>query len=130
MQWRANFVCQARSQRGPCVCMWGGGSRTLPFSKNTPRKWETLSKTLLIHQVANHANINVLKCVMDSKFICKFVFSTWLFDISRFDTYSYSHALIHTVLIVSAILTMDGSGNKVKSWLTLFDICDDTMIRK
>ena len=38
------------------------------------------------------------------------------------------HALIHTLFIVDAVLIMVVSGNKFKSWLELFEMCDDTMM--
>ena len=53
-----------------------------------------------------------------------------LFIVQCFDTqlpytHIYAHALVYMVLIVSANLTMVGSGNWVKLCLVFFEICDD-----
>ena len=58
------------------------------------------------------------------KLFYKFIPSTWLLDIfflfSCFDTQlswpdTYDHALAHTMLTAGAILTVVGSGNKIKT---------------
>ena len=52
-----------------------------------------------------------------------------MFSSFEVQPHTNGYAVTPTVLIVSAVLTEGGSGNKVKSRFGLFDICDDTVIQ-
>ena len=51
------------------------------------------------------------------------------FDAQQSGPHSYDHALVYTVLIVSAILIMVVSGAKAKSLIRFFNISNDAMSR-
>ena len=78
------------------------------------------------HDITSNANVKLLEFVIKYKFFCKCIPSTWLFDnsfkISCFDAqlswpHTNSYALVYTVLMVSAILTVVDKGKSRLNFL-------------